>query len=204
VSGEIKMPLLEYRGKTPTIDETAWVSPNATLIGDVTIGPNTVVWPGVFLRAEFAPIKIGEFCTIFDGVMMFTRSDKSPIHIGNYNIIETGSCIFGTFMEDYIQIGENSVIYERSSIGEGAVILAQSSIIAGMVVAERAILRGDPASVIREQTRKDVLEQKERAEHYAEIFVRVRNKLPNLQAYALTESGLMRVLVEGIKEKARE
>ena len=197
------MPLLTYKNKTPVIDPTAWVSPNATLIGDVEIGANSVVWPGAFLRAEAAPIRIGKYCTIFDGVMMFTRSDKSPIHIGNWNIIETGTSIFGVFSEDYTTIAENCVIYERSSIGEGAVILAETIIIAGMVVAERSIMKGDPASVVREQSRNDVLKEKERAEHFSELFVRMRNRLPNLQPYALSESDFMRVLIDALRENKK-
>jgi carbonic anhydrase/acetyltransferase-like protein (isoleucine patch superfamily) len=195
------MPLLEYRNNVPKIDPTAWVSPNATLIGDVEIKAHTVVWPGVFLRAEFAPISIGEYCTVFDGVMMFTRSDKSPIEIGNYNIIETGTSIFGTFMSDYVTIGENAVIYERSSIGEGVVVLKDSTIASGIIVQERAIMKGNPASVVREQTRNDLLKQKERAENFSELFIRMRQNLPNLQPYALTEAAVMRALIHAVKEQ---
>ncbi len=193
------MPLLKIHDKEPKIDHAAWVSPNATLIGDVVIGANSVIWPGTFLRAEYAPITIGQYTTIFDGVMMFTRSDKSPIQIGNYNIIETGTSIFGTFTEDYVIIGEKSIIYEKSSIGEGAVIIADSIISAGVIVAERSIMKGDPASKVREQTRNDVLKQKERAEHFTELFVRIRNQLPNLQPYALSETAIMKLFIDKFK-----
>lgn len=189
------MPILEYKGKKPEISDEAWVSPNATLIGDVKVGANSVIWPGAFLRAEFGPITIGKYTTIFDGVMMFTKSEKSPIEIGNYNIIETGTCIFGTFSSDYVTIGENCVVYERSSIGEGVILIADSSVATGMIVPERAIMKGDPASVIREQNRQDILKQKERASHFTELFVRIRAKLPNLQPYALTESAVLRELL---------
>jgi carbonic anhydrase/acetyltransferase-like protein (isoleucine patch superfamily) len=191
-----KMPLLEYQGKKPVVHEGAWVSPDAVLIGDVEVAANTVIWPGCFLRAESASIKIGRFTTLFDGVVLFTRSDKSPIQIGNYNIIETGTVIFGTFTADYVTIGEASVIYERTSIGEGVVLLPQSEINSGATIAERAIMKGKPAATVREQSRADMLKQKERAEHFSEMFVRIRQRLPNLQPYALTESDLMRVLME--------
>lgn len=194
------MPLLDNHGKKPKIHPEAWVSPNATIIGDVVVGANSVVWPGTFLRAEYAPITIGKYTTIFNGIMMFTRSDKSPIQIGNYNIIETGTSIFGTFMEDFVTIGEMSVIYERSSIGEGAVIIAGSIISSGVIVAERAIMKGDPASVVREQSRNDVLKQKDRAENFSELFIRVRQQLPNLQPYALSESTVMKLLIDKFHE----
>jgi carbonic anhydrase/acetyltransferase-like protein (isoleucine patch superfamily) len=196
------MPLIEYQGKKPVINPTAWVSPDATLVGDIEVGPNSVIWPGSFIRAEQAPIRIGSFTTIFDGVVMFTRSDKSPIHIGNYNIIETGTVLFGTFTEDYITIGEACVVYERSSIGEGVILLPQSEIASGSVIAERSIMKGRPAATIREQNRSDMLKQKERAEHFVELFVRIRNKLPNLQPYALTVNDLMHILIDHVRSSS--
>lgn len=189
------MPLLEHNGAKPDIDDLAWVSPNATLIGDVRVGPNSVIWPGTFIRAEKAPIRIGKYSTIFDGVMMFTRSEKSPIEIGNFNIIETGTCIFGTFTSDYITFGESCVIYERSSIGEGAILIAHSTVAPSMIIPERAIMKGDPAVIIREQTRRDIFKEKERATHYSEIFIKIRQKLPNLQPYVLTEAALLKELL---------
>ena len=198
------MPILEHKGQKPEIDELAWVSPNATLIGDVKVGPNSIIWPGTYLRAEQAPIKIGKYTTVFDGVMMFTRSEKSPIEIGNYNIIETGTCIFGTFTSDYITFGESCLIYERSSIGEGAILISNSTVAPSMIVPERAIMKGDPATVIREQTRGDIFKEKERATHYSELFIRIRQKLPNLQPYALTESAVMRQLIDVQSDKKSE
>lgn len=198
------MPIIKYKGKEPRIDPASWVSPDSNIIGDVEIKANSVIWPGCIIRAEFAPIIIGQHTTIFDGVMMFTRSDKSPIQIGNYNIIETGTCIFGSFLEDYVTVGENCVLYERSSIGEGVVLLPETSVASGMIIAERSIMKGDPASTVREATRNDVLMEKARAEHFAELFVRMRKKLPNLQPYALTESDLMRVLIDAVRNRQPE
>lgn len=71
------MPIIPLHGKQPQIHETAYVSPNAYLIGDVEIGPNSVVWPGAILRAELAPIIVGSNSVIFDGVVMITRVEKN-------------------------------------------------------------------------------------------------------------------------------
>jgi carbonic anhydrase/acetyltransferase-like protein (isoleucine patch superfamily) len=194
------MPVLKYKGVEPTIDESAWVSPDATLIGDVEVKANSVIWSGSYLRAEMAPIYVGQYSTIFDGVMMVTRNDKSSISIGNYNIIETGTAIFGTTMEDYVTVNQNCVLYESSSVGEGVVILPESVVPSGMIIAERSIMKGDPVSTVREQTRNDVMKTKERAEHFTEMFVRMRKRLPNLQGYAMTEADLMRILIDAVRE----
>lgn len=190
------MPLMEYNGRTPTISENSYVSPMATLIGDVKINDNVIIWPGAIIRAENSPINIGEYTTIFDGVMLFTRSRKSSIHIGRYCIIESGVTILGCFMEDYVQVMEGSIIYEESSLGEGTIILNKSQIPPGLTVPARSVLRGIPVEPIREQTRNEVLEQKERAEHYSQLFIKIKNQLPNAQSYVLTLPDFLKLYIK--------
>ncbi|MBN2154933.1 MAG: gamma carbonic anhydrase family protein [Candidatus Lokiarchaeota archaeon] len=192
------MTLLEYRSKSPTIAEGALVSPNATLIGDVRVGKNSVVWPGSVLRAEYAPIIIGEYCTIFDGAVLFTRSEKSPITTGNYSIIETGATILGCYFEDFVLVSQNCLIHERASIGEGVILLSDSVVPPGFMVESRSILKGDPVQKIREQTRNDVIKHKERAEHFSELFMKIQHQLPNAQSYMLTLTDFMKILLDKV------
>ena len=190
------MVLIEYDGKEPQISEKAYVSPNSTLIGDVKVNDNVIVWPGSVIRAENSQINIGEFSTIFDGVMMLTRSQKSPIHIGRFCIIETGVTILGSFLEDYVQILEGSIIFEESSIGEGAVILNKSHVPPGLVIPARVVMNGIPVEIIREQSRNDILEQKERAHHYSQLFMKIKNHLPNAQSYLLNFPDFIKLLLK--------
>ncbi|MCK4688234.1 MAG: hypothetical protein KAT66_08885, partial [Candidatus Lokiarchaeota archaeon] len=159
------MPILEYNGKKPEISPKSYVSPMATLIGDVKVNDNVVIWPGSIIRAEYSPINIGEYTTIFNGVMMFTRSQKSSINIGRYCIIETGVTLLGCFLEDYVQILEGTLIFEEASIGEGVIILNNSQVPPGLTIPARSVMKGNPVEPIREQSRNDVLKQKERAEN---------------------------------------
>lgn len=190
------MVLIEYNGKEPEISEQAYVSPMSTLIGDVKINDNVVVWPGSIIRAEKSQINIGEYSTIFDGVILLTRSQKSPIHIGRYCILETGVTLLGGFLEDYVQIMEGSIIFEESSIGEGAIILNKSQVPPGLVIPARAVLKGIPVETIRQQTRNEVLEQKERAHHYTQLFIKIKDRLPNAQSYLLTLPDFMKMLIK--------
>ncbi|NHJ24369.1 MAG: hypothetical protein EAX89_07330 [Candidatus Lokiarchaeota archaeon] len=190
------MVILEYNGKSPKIDNNCYVSPLATLIGDVTVQENAIVWPGAILRGENSPIMIGEYSTIFNGVMMFTRSQKSSIHIGRYCIIETGVSILGCFMEDYVQIMEGALIYEEVSIGEGSIILNNSQVPPGFTISARSVLKGIPIEPIKEQTRNDVLKQKERAEHYSQLFIKIINYLPNAQSYLITLPDFLKLLLK--------
>ncbi|TFG08735.1 MAG: hypothetical protein EU539_01420 [Promethearchaeota archaeon] len=190
------MPIIEYNGKRPQISDNCYVSPNSTIIGDVKINDNVIIWPGAIIRGESAQINIGEYTTIFDGVILLTRTQKSSIHVGRYCIIETGATILGAFLEDYIQILEGSLIFEEASIGEGAVILSKSQVPPGLVIPARAVMKGIPVEMIREQTRNDVLEQKERAHHYTQLFMKIKNLLPNAQSYLLTLPDFIKMMIK--------
>lgn len=190
------MVLMEYNGKSPTISDNCYVSPMATLIGDVTVNDNVIIWPGSIIRAEFSQINIGEYSTIFDGVILLTRLQKSSIHVGRYCILETGVTLLGGFLEDYVQILEGSLVFEESSIGEGAVILNKSQVPPGLIIPARAVMKGIPVERVREQSRNDVLEQKERAHHYTQLFMKVKNMLPNAQSYLLTLPDFIKLLIK--------
>ncbi|MFX0072590.1 MAG: gamma carbonic anhydrase family protein [Candidatus Hermodarchaeota archaeon] len=190
------MVLIEYNGKKPKISDNCYVSPMSTLIGDVVVNDNAIIWPGSIIRGEAAQINIGEYTTIFDGVILLTRTQKSSIHIGRYCILETGVTILGSFLEDYVQILEGSLIFEEASIGEGAVILNKSQVPPGLVIPARAVMRGIPVELIREQTRNDVLEQKERAHHYTQLFMKIKNMLPHAQSYLLTLPDFIKMILK--------
>jgi len=190
------MPVMEYNGKKPEISENAYVSPLATLIGDIKINDNVIVWPGSIIRAENSSINIGEYTTIFDGVMLFTRSHKSSIHIGRYCILESGVTLLGCFLEDYVQIMEGTLVFEECSIGEGTVILNKSQVPPGLTIPSRAVLKGIPVETLREQSRNDVLKQKERAEHYSQLFMKIKQQLPNAQSYLLTLPDFIKILLK--------
>lgn len=193
------MVLIEHNGKSPEISQNAYVSPMATIIGDVRVNDNAIIWPGSIIRAENSQVNIGEYTTIFDGVMIFTRSQKSPVNIGRYCILESGTTILGSFLEDYIQIKEGSIIYEETSIGEGSIILEHSQVPAGLIISARSVMKGIPVQTIREQTRNDVLDQKEKAHHFSLLFTKIKKLLPNAQSYLLTLPDFLKVLLE--KEK---
>ncbi|KKM77294.1 hypothetical protein LCGC14_1371500 [marine sediment metagenome] len=190
------MPIIEYNKKKPQISENSYVSPLSTLIGDICVNDNVIIWPGSIIRAENSRIEIGEYTTIFNGVMMFTRSQKSAINIGRYCIIESGVTLLGCFLEDYVQIKEGSLIYEEVSVGEGVIILNESQVPPGLIIPARAVMRGIPVEPIREQTRNDVLKQKEKAENYSQLFIKIKEHLPNAQGYLLTLPDFIKLMLK--------
>ena len=66
----------------------------------------------------------------------------------------------------------------------------------GFVIPARSVMRGIPVELIREQTRNDVLEQKERAHHYTQLFIKIKDHLPNAQGYLLTLPDFIKLMLE--------
>ena len=91
---------------------------------------------------------------------------------------------------------EGSLIFEETSIGEGAVILNKSQVPPGLVVPARVVMKGIPVEIIRQQSRNDVLEQKERAHHYTQLFIKIKDMLPNAESYLLTLPDFVKFLLK--------
>jgi carbonic anhydrase/acetyltransferase-like protein (isoleucine patch superfamily) len=74
--------LLEHDGRRPEIDPSARIAPNATICGDVTIGPNCSIGFGAVVVAESGPVRIGAYCIIMDTAVV-RGVCKNPVDIGD-------------------------------------------------------------------------------------------------------------------------
>lgn len=158
--------IIPYRGKTPRIADDAFVAPNAVIIGDVEIGPESNIWFGVVLRGDVGAIRIGRRSNIQDGTIVHLDPD-SPAIIKDDVTIGHGAIIHGCTIEPGAQVGMGAIVLSRSTIGEGSMVAA------GAVVAEDAdIPSGSVAMGVPARVRRDVSEDERqalltRAENYA-------------------------------------
>ncbi len=133
--------ILKLSGKEPKIHKTAWVAPNATIIGNVEIGEKTGIWFNVVIRADNGKIKIGRECTIEDNCIFHS---KKGISIGNNVIINHNCVIHGAILKDNVLIGTNSYIFDDVEIGEGSMIENNSLILSNQKIPPRVYAKGDP------------------------------------------------------------
>ncbi|MHA1784167.1 MAG: gamma carbonic anhydrase family protein [Candidatus Helarchaeota archaeon] len=173
------MPILELKGKKPKIDETAYISPQATIIGDVEIGPNCSVWPGSIVRGDFAKITINEGTHIQDSVIIHAHKKNNPVSIASYCTIETASALYGCFIADATVIGYGSIIFDGVNIGEAVFVAPNSYIPPGMIIQPRVVVKSEqiglPAATIRKLGMEEITSQKERAERYSDVFSKLKN-----------------------------
>ncbi len=80
--------------KSPAIDPTAFIHPDATVIGDVTLGAHSSIWPGAVLRGDFGPIRIGARTSVQDGCVIHVR-EADPTVIGDGCVLGHNSHLEG-------------------------------------------------------------------------------------------------------------
>ena len=99
-----------YRGRWPHIAASAYIDPAATIIGDVTIGEQSSVWPGVVIRGDVHWIRIGARTNIQDGSVLHVMKDEYPLTIGDDVTVGHGVILHGCTIESRVLIGMGSIL----------------------------------------------------------------------------------------------
>ena len=139
-------------GKNPQIHETAYISPTAVIIGDVTIGERSNIWFGAVLRADWGTIIIGDNTAIQENVTIHNEIG-STVKIGSNCIIGHHAMIHGPCtLGDGVLVGIGANVLHRSKMGDGAV-LGAGGVLIGKEIPPRTLAVGVPA-VIKKQLSK--------------------------------------------------
>ncbi|MHA2432776.1 MAG: gamma carbonic anhydrase family protein [Candidatus Thorarchaeota archaeon] len=168
------MPILPFGDKNPKIDAKAYISPQATIVGDVEIGSGASVWPGAVIRGDQASVRIGENTCIQDSVVVHAHTDDNPAIIGNLSVVGSASVIHGVYIGDSANIGEGCVVFDGATLGEGIMLAPGSIVPPNIVIPPRSLNSGVPASQIRELSREEVEKQSLRAEAIAQVFQKLK------------------------------
>ncbi len=147
------MPVYEIDGVAPRIDPEAYVHPDAVVIGDVTIGPESSVWPHAVLRGDYGTITIGAATSVQDGTVVHA-GPGFPTVIGDRCVIGHIAHLEGCLLEDESLVGSGSVVLHHAVISHGATVGANAVVPNNMVVPESALALGVPAKVF--EGRSDV------------------------------------------------
>jgi carbonic anhydrase/acetyltransferase-like protein (isoleucine patch superfamily) len=129
-----------FEGSEPEIDETARVSREATVVGDVTVAAEASVWPGVVLRGDVGPVRVGPQSHVGDNAVLHASTVGEQVMVGH------GAVLNDTAVEDGALVGFNSTVTE-STIGEGSIVASGTVVPEGYEVPARSFVRGMPATV---------------------------------------------------------
>jgi carbonic anhydrase/acetyltransferase-like protein (isoleucine patch superfamily) len=132
--------------RVPTIDPSAFVHPEAVVIGHVTIGPESTVWPGAVLRGDYGEISVGARTSVQDGTVVHATAEH-PTRIGDECVIGHIAHLEGCTVEDGALVGSGSVVLHRAVIRSGALVGAGAVVPNDMEVPARAMALGVPAKI---------------------------------------------------------
>jgi carbonic anhydrase/acetyltransferase-like protein (isoleucine patch superfamily) len=149
------MAVYQLGENRPSIDATAFVHPDATIIGDVVIGARASIWPNTTLRGDTETLVIGEESNIQDGTVI--HSDLGcPLVIGKGVTVGHQVMLHGCVIGDGSLIGIQSVILNRARIGNNCLVGAGSLITEGKEFPDGVMILGRPARVVRELTQEEI------------------------------------------------
>ena len=132
----------------PNLNKSNFIAPNATLIGDVTLGENTSIWFNVVIRADVASINIAENTNIQDGSILHVDA-QFPMTIGRNVTVGHKVMLHGCTIGENTLVGMNAVVLNGANIGKNCLIGANSLVTENMQVPDGHLVLGSPAKVIK-------------------------------------------------------
>jgi len=165
---DIQERLALYLGRKPDTTRAAFVARNATVIGDVRLGPLSSVWYGCVLRGDIQTIEIGEGSNIQD-LSMVHLADDYGVKIGRYCTIGHSAIIHACTIGDECLIGMGATILDGAQIGDRCIVGANALVTQRFVAPPGSMILGAPAKVVRQLTEKEIAGLRPWAEKYVAV-----------------------------------
>ena len=168
------MPIYALGHQEPQIATDAYVHPDAVVIGSVTIGSQSSVWPCAVLRGDEGEIRIGSRTSVQDGAVLHTTPDD-PTVVGDRCVIGHIVHLEACTIEDDVLVGNGSIVLHRVVARSWSIVAANSVVLNDTEIPSRAIAAGSPASIKLDRARPEVISEGVQA--YVERAARFRTDL---------------------------
>jgi carbonic anhydrase/acetyltransferase-like protein (isoleucine patch superfamily) len=140
------VPIYALGDAVPDIDPTAYIHPDAVVIGDVTIGAEASVWPCAVLRGDPGGIVVGPRTSVQDGTVVHT-TPVHPTRIGAACVIGHNVHLEGCVIGDGVLVGSGAIVLNGAVVDDEALIGAGAVVSGSTNVPSRAMALGVPARV---------------------------------------------------------
>jgi carbonic anhydrase/acetyltransferase-like protein (isoleucine patch superfamily) len=161
------MAVYRLGNDSPSVAASAYVAPNATVIGKVILAENSTVWFGATLRGDNEIISIGALSNVQDCAVLHT-DPGFPLTIGAQVSIGHQAMLHGCTVGEGSLIGIQSVVLNGAIIGKGCLVGAGALITERKVFADGSLIIGAPAKVVRELSAEERENLLKVAANYAE------------------------------------
>ena len=151
--------------QSPIFNETNFIAPDASVIGNVELKENASIWFGVVIRGDNDPIIVGENSNVQDGSVLHTDPGY-PLKVGKDVTIGHMVMLHGCTIGDNSLIGIGAVILNNAKIGKNCIIGAKALITENKEIPDNSLVIGSPGKVVREVTEEEKKAVWENTKHY--------------------------------------
>lgn len=170
--------IVPFDGVVPKVHASAFVAPNATLIGDVVIGANCGIWFGAVLRADGVPIRIGDGSNIQDGSVIHIAARGVGTTVGRNVTVGHMVLLHACEVQDDAFVGMHSTVLDEAVVETGAMVAAGAVVTPRKIVRKGELWAGNPAIKMRDVTEKDIEMFRRSAAGYVRLAQAYRGDVP--------------------------
>lgn len=170
--------IVPFGGVVPKVHPSAFVAPNATLIGDVEIGANCGIWFGAVLRADGVPIRIGEGSNIQDGSVIHIAARGVGTTVGRNVTVGHLVLLHACEVQDDAFVGMHSTVLDEAVVETGAMVAAGAVVTPRKIVRKGELWAGNPAVKMRDVTENDIEMFRRSAAGYVKLAQAYRGDVP--------------------------
>jgi carbonic anhydrase/acetyltransferase-like protein (isoleucine patch superfamily) len=157
-----------HLARAPQLDGAAFIAANASIQGDVVLGPDASVFYGAVLRGDINVIRIGAGSNIQDNAIVHLSDDHGTV-VGEFVTVGHAATLHGCTVEDGCLIGMGAIILDGARIGAGSIVGAGSLVTMGFACPPGSMVMGRPAKVTRPLRPEEVDAGRRLAEKYVEV-----------------------------------
>lgn len=167
-----------FDDKNPVLGKQVYIDPKACIIGDVTLGDDTSVWPMAVIRGDVNYVRIGSACSIQDGAIIHVVHDGPyteggiPTILGDGITVGHQAVLHACTIDDFCLIGMGALILDGAHLEHHVMVAAGSVVAPGKILESGHLYLGNPAKKIRPLTHEELA----RLEYSAQHYVRLKNK----------------------------
>jgi carbonic anhydrase/acetyltransferase-like protein (isoleucine patch superfamily) len=162
------MPIYEHDGRRPALGQGVYLAPNATVIGDVSLGDDSSVWFGCVVRGDVFPIRIGARTNIQDGSVIHVTGGQHNTTLGDDVTVGHMALLHGCTIGSRVLVGMGSIVLDGATLEDECILAAGSLVAPGVKIPARTLARGRPAKPVRALEEKDLAWVREAGAHYVQ------------------------------------
>jgi len=171
------VPIYALGDQVPSIHRDAYVHPDAVVIGSVTIGAHSSVWPGAVLRGDDGEITVGRRTSVQDNCVIHTTLEQ-PTVIGDDCVIGHLVHLEACTIEQWCLVGVGAVVLHRVVVNSWAIVAANAVVLNDTIVPSGALAVGTPAVIKEGRARREDIEHGvtsyvDRAARFAALLRRI-------------------------------